>query len=71
MNKYQLGNGLVNYADFCNNIDSVFLDTVDVRTVIDNSKSSATFTEAEQQTLINLLTHVREQVATRRILIKP
>ena len=71
LNKYKMQNGLVNYADFCSNIDSVFSDTSDVKTTIDQSKSRATFTEAEQQTLINLLTAVREQVATRRILIKP
>jgi hypothetical protein len=38
-------NGLVNYAAFCANVDHVFSDLCDTNAVIDNSKSTANFSE--------------------------
>jgi hypothetical protein len=38
----------VNYADFCNNIDVVFADSCDPVEVIENSKSTANFTDDEK-----------------------
>lgn len=41
------------------------------KSVIDNSKSTANFTEAEKVTMINMLEAIRIEIKNRRILIKP
>lgn len=71
LTKYRAGNGLINYADFCNNIDFVFTDAVDPNQVIENSKSTASFSDSEKQTLQNLLCAIQTQIKNKRILIKP
>ena len=71
MNKYKEPNGLVNYAEFCKNIDTVFLPGQDPNSVIENAKSSANFTQEEMAVLTSLLTHIKTQVVNKRILIKP
>ena len=71
INKYSIGNGLVNYSQFCQNIDSVFSDLADPVGVIENSKSTAAFTDAEKDTLIALLGAIRNEIKNKRILIKP
>lgn len=71
ISKWGIGKGLINYSGFCENIDSVFLDTVDDRAVIENSKSTANFTEDEKTMLCNLLMAIRTEIKNKRILIKP
>jgi Ca2+-binding EF-hand superfamily protein len=71
ISKWSMGNGLINYAGFCANIDQVFLDTVDDRAVIENSKSTANFTDDEKTMLVGLLTAIRTEIKNKRILIKP
>lgn len=71
LSKYKQQNGLVNYADFCNNVDVVFNDTVDPIAVIENSKSTANFTDEEKDTLLALLSSIRTEIMNKRILIKP
>jgi hypothetical protein len=61
----------VNYADFCNNVDVVFDDTVDPIAVIENSKSTANFTNNEKDTMLALLSSIRTEITNKRILIKP
>jgi Ca2+-binding EF-hand superfamily protein len=61
----------VNYADFCNNVDVVFNDTVNPIAVIENSKSTANFTNDEKDTLLDLLSAIRTEIMNKRILIKP
>ena len=64
-------NGLVCYADFCDNVDVVFKDSCDPVAVIENSKSTANFTNDEMETLICLLEEIRIEIINKRILIKP
>ncbi len=45
--KYGLSNGLINYSDFVDNIESVFHDGADPMAVINNAKSSASFADEE------------------------
>ena len=71
LDKYQDQNGLVNYAAFCNNVDHVFSDQCDPLAVIENSKSTANFTESEKTTMVNMLEAIRVEIKNRRILIKP
>jgi len=71
INKYKCTNGLINYADFCKNIDTVFSDKGDPTAVIENSKSSANFTDAEKDIVISLLAAIRTEIKNKRILIKP
>ena len=71
LDKYTESNGLVNYYAFCANVDHVFSDQCDSNAVIDNSKSTANFSEAEKVTMINMLEAIRIEIKNRRILIKP
>jgi len=64
-------NGLVNYSEFCANVDHVFSDLCDPIAVIDNSKSTANFSESDKITMINMLEAIRIEIKNRRILIKP
>jgi len=64
-------NGLVNYAAFCDNVDHVFSDQCDPYTVIENSKSTANFSDEEKTTMINMIEAIRLEIKNRRILIKP
>jgi hypothetical protein len=61
----------VNYATFCNNVDVVFNDDVDEIAVIENSKSTANFTDNDKATLIAILSSIRTEITNKRILIKP
>ena len=61
----------MNYAAFCNNVDTVFSDTVNPVAVIENSKSTANFTDGEKDTLLALLGAIRTEIINKRILIKP
>jgi hypothetical protein len=47
LGKYRDTNGLINYSAFCNNVDSVFADTTNPIDVIENSKSTASYTDDE------------------------
>ena len=71
MNKYRLDSGLINYADFCANIDYVFTDKADPNFIIENSKSTANFTDDEKDTLWALLSAIRTEIVFKRVLIKP
>jgi Ca2+-binding EF-hand superfamily protein len=71
LSKYKQQNGLVNYADFCNNVDVVFNDSVDPVAVIESSKSTANFTNDDKDTLLALLSAIRTEIMNKRILIKP
>lgn len=71
LNKYKQPNGLVSYAEFANNVDVVFADTSNPTAVIENSKSTANFTDAEKDTLLGLLSAIRTEITNKRILIKP
>ena len=50
--KYKVAYGLINYAEFCKNVDSVFSDLSDPVAVIENSKSTANFTDDEKDLLL-------------------
>ena len=52
-------------------MDSVFSDTVNPVAVIENSKSTANFTDDEKDTLIAMLSAIRTEIVNKRILIKP
>ncbi len=54
INKYKSTNGLINYADFCKNIDTVFSGGADPLSVIENSKSSANFSSQATATTLPL-----------------
>ena len=71
LDKYTETGGLINYYAFCDNINFVFTDQANPREFIDNSKSTAMFTESEKQTLIQLLMAIRNQIKNQRVLIKP
>jgi hypothetical protein len=59
INKYRAGNGLISYADFCGNIDTVFSDTCNPIEVIENSKSTASFSDEERAILTSLLNAIQ------------
>jgi len=69
--KYKTMNGLINYSQFCKNIDSVFLDTSNPRNVIENSLSTANFSDAEKDVVLSLLNAIIFEIKNKRILIKP
>jgi hypothetical protein len=71
LNLHNYKHPLVNYYAFCANVDHVFSDQCDSNAVIDNSKSTANFSEAEKVTMINMLEAIRVEIKNRRILIKP
>jgi hypothetical protein len=71
LSKYKQPNGLVNYADFCDNVDAVFTDAMNPVAVIENSKSTANFTDEEKDTLLAMLSAIRTEIVNKRILIKP
>lgn len=71
MNKYRVDSGLINYADFCKNIDYVFTDKVNPNILIENSKSTANFSDEEKDILLALLSAIRTEIAFKRVLIKP
>ena len=52
-------------------MDQVFKDHVDPVQVIENSKSTANFTDEEKDTLLALLSSIRTEIINKRILIKP
>jgi len=62
---------LVNYADFCKNIETVFYDGVNPIEVIENSKSTANFVDSDKDILLALLGAIRTEIMNKRILIKP
>lgn len=61
----------MNYARFCENIDTVFADVADPLAIIENSKSTANFADEQKDTVIALLGAIRTEIAYKRILIKP
>lgn len=70
--KYKINDsGLVNYAALCDNINQVFFEGSDPMGVIENSKSTASFTDDEKDTLIALLGAIKNEIVHKRILIKP
>lgn len=69
--KYSLGNGLVCYSKLCDAVDHVFSDAADPMAVIENSKSTANFTDSEKDILTQLLGSIRNDINFKRILIKP
>ena len=72
VDKYKIDNsGLVNYSALCDNINHVFTDAADPVGVIENSKSTANFTDAEKDTLIALIGAIKNEIVNKRVLIKP
>lgn len=71
LDKYRLPSGLIDYASFCQSVDTVFSDAADPKAAIQNAKSTAAFSEEEAQTVADLLAAVRAEIKTQRILIKP
>ena len=70
--KYKIdGTGLINYAALCENVNKVFFEGSDPIGVIENSKSTANFSDMEKDTLIALLGAIKNEVLHKRILIKP
>ena len=59
LGKYREQSGLISYSRFCNNVDTVFTDSVDPISVIENSKSTANFTDEEKGELLALLSIIR------------
>lgn len=55
----------------CDNINHVFTDAADPKAVIENSKSTASFTDAEKDTLVVLLGAIQKEINFKRVLIKP
>jgi len=61
VNKYKIGNsGLVNYAQLCDSINFVFSDLANPVGVIENSKSTANFTDTEKETILALIGAIKE-----------
>lgn len=72
VDKYKIGNsGLVNYAQLCDNINFVFSDQADPIGVIENSKSTANFSDSDKETLIALIGAIKNEIVHKRVLIKP
>jgi len=70
--KYKIGNsGLVNYAQLCDNINFVFSDAADPVGVIENSKSTASFSDADKEIFMALIGAIKSEIVHKRILIKP
>ena len=63
--------GLINYAQFCDNIDFVFCDQADSMAVIDNSKSTSNFTDADKDKFVAMLQAIKTEIINKRIMIKP
>ena len=66
-----MGNGLVNYANFCSDVDEAFQPGKDQRAIIHQAQSNSNFTDEEKENLLALLAAIRSQIKNKRILIKP
>jgi len=62
---------LVNYADFCKNVETVFSDLVNPMAVIEAAKSTSNFDDADKEIILALLGAIRTEICNKRILIKP
>ena len=62
---------MICYAEFCDNVNSVFSDLVNPNDVIANAKSTSNFTDDDKDTLLALLGAIRTEIMNKRILIKP
>jgi len=65
------GSGLINYAAFIRNINTVFTDSVNPSEVIQNVNSQAVFTDAEKDAMLEAVTQMNNQIKAQRILLKP
>ena len=63
--------GNVDYISFCDDVETVFKENVDVKEILTSEKSQPQFTPEEEQKLSEILAKIREIVATSRILLKP
>lgn len=62
---------LINYAQFCENIDRIFGEGASPTEVIGGSKSTANFTSEEMELMVATLTEMRRQIVSNRVLLKP
>lgn len=69
--KIQDKEDLINYAQFCENIDRIFGEGVSPTEVIGGSKSTANFTLEEMELMVATLTEMRRQIVSNRVLLKP
>jgi len=67
----QDASGLINYYNFCDNINQVFTEHVDPNKIIQGVRSTAVFTDREKDIMVSTLSEIRQQVVSNRILLKP
>lgn len=68
--RYSIGDGLVRYDEFCKNIDAQFFDYDQARDNLQQTKSTAIYTEDEGTVLFNALRLIKHIIKTKRILLK-
>lgn len=73
VDKYKVANqpGLISYKRFIDGINTVVDDSSDLGAVIEQSKSSALFSDSEQEAIMNMLDTFRYEITSKRILLKP
>ncbi len=70
--KYRTGTAnLVDYAAFCDQINQVFTEAASPTQVIAGAKSSATFSDAEKEAVLQHVSQMIALIKAHRILLKP
>lgn len=72
-NRYKTNNGSghINYRDFVNKLDDVFLEHMNPSDVIQNARTSAVFNDADKESMIEMMTALHTHVVSNRIHLKP
>jgi len=68
--RYMNAEGLVRYKDFCQNINQQFFNYDMAKDNLYKTKSQAIYSEDENRIVERALQHIRQEIKTRRILLK-
>lgn len=72
MNKYRIPNSdLINYVSFCESVEKQFYDIPSAKSNLADVKSKSLYSHQEETLLQSILNHLRREIRTRRILVKP
>lgn len=71
INKYKASTGLIDYASFVKNVNTVFSAEVNPTQVITEAKSGAVFSDDEKERMLALCAQLNETVKAKRIHLKP
>lgn len=72
INKYRIPNSdLIDYITFCDSVEKQFYDVPTAKSNLLDVKSKSLYNHQEETLLNSILNHLRREIRTRRILVKP